>query len=124
MNTDNKVVVSSSPRALKKQLSNGVEDLHKAEHFPALPSATVPGASQRKLSRWSSSFKEVVDRQQEAEALPTVPEAVPEASVASFTSSPRIGARYQETAPKKAPVQAQEQEVQPDEVVQQVRSVH
>lgn len=117
MNIDNKIVVSSSPRALNKQLSNGVEDVHKAEHFPALPNATLPDTSQRKLSRWSSSFKGVIDKQPEAQALPVVPEA----SVASSSSSPRIGARYEQAEPEITQAQPREQDVQSVEAgVQQV----
>ena len=117
MNTDNKIVVSSSPRTLKKQFSNGVEDVHKAEHFPALPNAILPGASQRKLNRMSSSFKDIVNRQQETEVL----SAVSEASVASSSSSPRIGARYQESSPEQTPAQSHQQNLPSIQaVVQQV----
>lgn len=96
MNTDNKIAVSDK-RELRKTLSGGVRDLSQVGHFPALTAAQAPSVGARKLQRMSSSFKDVVRTETEAQELPVILEASAD-STAVPSGSPRIGVRYQQAA--------------------------
>ena len=88
MNTGNKIAIVPDTRQLKRTISNGVRDVNKAEHFPALPTANMHSTTGPRLSRMSSSFKDVVTKEQEHPVIF-------ESSDASLSASPRIGARHQ-----------------------------
>ena len=111
MNTFNKIAVVPDTRQLKRTISNGVRDVNKAEHFPALPTANMHSTTGPRLSRMSSSFKDVVTTEVESQENPLIFQS----SDASPSASPRIGARHQPVESKPA------QEVQKVEESQLVR---
>ena len=114
MNTGNKIAVAPDTRQLKRTISNGVRDVNKAEHFPALPTANMHSTTGARLSRMSSSFKDVVTTEPESREKKIIFQSS-DASFASPSASPRIGARHQPLESKPA------QEVQKVEESQPVR---
>lgn len=91
MNTDNKIQVVSGRRDLHKQVSSGVRDVNNLDHFPALPGSVTQGTGERRRSRMSSSFKEVVETKLEAQA----PFNLDSYDDLASSASPRISARPQ-----------------------------
>lgn len=96
MNTSNKVAVS--PRTSWKRTSSfGVDDPSDANHYPSLPGGPTvpPAASERRLSRLSSSFKQAlssVDPISQAPAEALRQPALTAINEDTAVESPRISA--------------------------------
>lgn len=96
MDTSNKVSVS--PRATWKRTSSfGVGDPGDAVHYPALSGATQPSAAagERKLSRMSSSFKDMLNTAESVgQPVPAeiATKPLPAIIEAAAADSPRISA--------------------------------